>query len=189
MVGMEQPTRSSPFWGLTELCPSDTSVAQNSIKHSQSFNAGATVAGTGFQQMEHHELSAVPSSMRWPRALALHPQTRFFSYTSNPFHLSLSSAQTRWLFLGNSYQLSVLHFFYFSIMGFISNETFYLGLKVGRCSQTLLLVRDTFNVRLVLLSFKCTSISKLEGVVQNKFRSHLQVFMEANFISQVFKLT
>lgn len=34
---------------LTELCPSDTSVAQNSIKHYQSFHAGATVAGTGFQ--------------------------------------------------------------------------------------------------------------------------------------------
>lgn len=73
------------FLGLTELCPSDTRVAQNSIKHSQRFNTGATVAGTGFQQMEHHELSAVPSSVRWPRALALHPQTRFFSYTSNLF--------------------------------------------------------------------------------------------------------
>lgn len=66
MVGMEQPTRRSPFSvrGLAELCPSDTSVVQNSIKHSQSFNAGATVAGTGFQQLEHHELSAVPFSMR-----------------------------------------------------------------------------------------------------------------------------
>lgn len=189
MVGMEQATRSSPSWGLTELCSSDTSVAQNSVKHSESFNAGATVAGTGFQQLEHHDLSAVPSSMRWPGALALHPQTRFFSYTSNLFYLSLNSAQTRWLFLGNSYQLSVLHFFYFSVTGFISNGTLYLGLKVGKCSQTLVLVRDIFNIRLVLLSFKCTSISKLEGVAQNKFRSHLQVFMEANFIIQVFKLT
>lgn len=74
-------------------------------------------------------------------------------------------------------------------MGFISNETLLLGLKVGKHSQTLLLVRDIFNVRLVLLSFKFKSISKLEGVAQNKFRSHLQLFMEANFISQVFKLT
>lgn len=73
-------------------------------------------------------------------------------------------------------------------MGFISNETFYLGLKVSRCSQTLLLVRDIFNVRLVLLSFKCTSISKLEGVVQNKFRSHLQVVRGVRFYKSGFQI-
>lgn len=62
-------------------------------------------------------------------------------------------------------------------------------LKAGKCSQTFLLIRDLCNVRLVFLSLKCKSISKLEGVAQNKFRSHLKVFMEANFVSQVFKLT
>lgn len=74
-------------------------------------------------------------------------------------------------------------------MGFISNETLFIRVKAGKCSQTSLLVRDLCNVRLVFLSFKCKSISKLEGVAQNKFMSHLKVFMEANFVSQVFKLT
>lgn len=54
-VGMEHQQGAQLSGRLTELCPSDICVAQNSIKHSQSFNAGATVAGTGFQQMEHHE--------------------------------------------------------------------------------------------------------------------------------------